>query len=35
MNAVRHLIINNDIKVLDIQIADLPGIWESASLRSM
>ncbi|MGR5869211.1 hypothetical protein ACT7C5_24110 [Bacillus pacificus] len=25
MNAVRHLIINNDIKVLDIQIADLPG----------
>ena len=25
MNAVRHLIMNNDVKVLDVQIADLPG----------
>ncbi|WNV20004.1 Tn7-like element transposition protein TnsE [Bacillus sp. SI2] len=25
MNAVRHLITNNDVKVLDVQVADLPG----------
>lgn len=25
MNAVRYLVMNNDVKVLDVQVADLPG----------
>ncbi|MED2869647.1 hypothetical protein P4268_00320 [Bacillus thuringiensis] len=25
MNAVRHLVMNNNVKVLDVQVADLPG----------